>query len=79
MYGTPSYDECYWSDDFYKDKPDKWGMAVSRGEVTFDAVWNTPETDIWVRLSGDNYDVKLALYYDSLKYKKVDKSSTAGL
>lgn len=79
VYGSPIYNEPYWSDDLYKDDLEDWGFAVSLGDVSFEAEWKTPETDIWISLSGDNYKIKLAIYYDSLTYERVNIASTAGL
>lgn len=79
VYGSPSYNERYWSDDLYEDDPEDWGFAISCGDVSFVAEWETPETDIWIRLSGDDYTVKLAIYYDSLTYERENESATAGL
>lgn len=73
VYGSTSKNEPYWSDDLYKDNPDDWGFAVSFGDVSFVAEWETPETDILVVLSGDNYKIRLTLCDDSLTYEKVDK------
>ncbi len=79
VYGAPIFDAPYWSDDLFEDDPDDWGRAISYGHVSFNAQWLTPETEIWVYLSGDNYSISLLIYYDSLTYERVNESYTAGL
>ncbi len=78
-YGAPDSNKKNWKDDLYEDDPDDWGFAVSIGDLSFEASWKTDNTLIWVTLNGDNYDLHVALYYDSLTYERVDNSKTNGL
>lgn len=77
-YGAPAFDKPLWKNDFFKEHPDGWGLAVSRGDVTFGATWSTPTTEITLLLYGDNYKVSHNLYYVSSKAKPEPKS-TSGL
>ncbi|MEM7487090.1 MAG: hypothetical protein AAF348_17925 [Bacteroidota bacterium] len=64
-YGKPKKDENYWRDDLYKNKYDKWGFAISIGDMVMESKWELPDTDIMLKLSGDNYKVSHILRYDA--------------
>ena len=64
-------DKTWWGSDLYKDKPNKWDTALTIGDVEFVALWQTPDTEIWVKLYYDD-GIYLILYYDALTYTKVE-------
>lgn len=64
-----------WLNDEYKDDYSKWGLAVSLGHLEYNAIWNMDETEIMLRLFGENNEVKLVADYTAkLKEKKKKKS-----
>lgn len=78
-YGTPEYSGPEWNDTHYKDRKEKWGMAVSRGDVAFKADWKTKDTEIFLLLDGDNYNCKMYLSYETLNYVPNVDSELDGL
>jgi len=72
-YGEPSdkwingkdYNEVFWFDDLYKDDPSNWGFAISVGDLAYQLIWLTEETEIYLRLKGDNYKIHLSIAYIS--------------
>jgi hypothetical protein len=71
-YGIPEYDQGYWSDDLYKKDKEDWGKAVKYGDVYFQAFWETDTTKILCHLSGDNYEIELAIHYKSKKLEYLE-------
>jgi len=70
-YGRPEYDDEIWHKDLYKDDPDYYGFAVSIGDLEYRVRWETEETEIWLTLDGDNYEIDHHLYYDSKELKEL--------
>lgn len=65
-YGPPEGgDERIWRGEPYENDPAHWGMAVLTGELIYQANWETPGTEILLRLSGDNYKPDLTVQYRS--------------
>jgi len=64
-YGEPISDEQIWKKDRYKNTPEKWGMAILLGELELMAKWDTPDTEIIIRLAGDNYQPAFGIAYKS--------------
>ena len=67
-YGNPVIDEEIWRRSLYKNCPDDKGLAASIGDLTLLAEWETENTVIGIMLSGDNYEIGLAIMYDSKEY-----------
>ncbi|MCI6165969.1 MAG: hypothetical protein MR675_12405 [Lachnospira sp.] len=77
-YGTPVIDQAQWKDDLYKDDPDDWGMAVAVGDVTFVSKWEKADgSTTGIMLKGDNYEINLAIIYQSPDYEY--KENTDGI
>jgi len=65
-YGKPKTDiPGLWKNDLYKDDKSQWGFAISLGHLVYGTSWETSTTRIVFSLWGDNYNIKLALYYTS--------------
>jgi len=64
-YGKPLTDRITWDDDLFKNDRSQWGLAVSIGDLSYGATWETSTTYITLRLWGDNYEISLVLAYDS--------------
>lgn len=45
-YGTPSASETRCDDDFYRDYPERWGMALISNKLSRSATWETPTLKI---------------------------------
>lgn len=81
-YGEPAVDRVIWRNNLYRDDSDRYGFAVSLGHLTYMANWKTPESDVTLILSGDNYDVRLAIKYSSLKHMQqleIEQKAKSGL
>ena len=76
-YGKPMEDKTYWQDDLYKDDASDWGMAVAVGHLQFETIWHTPQTEIRLRLTGDNYTIKHLIVYNSKSRKHQDLKKEA--
>ncbi len=48
-----------------KDDPSEWGMTIAVGHLTFESIWELPDTKINLQLQGDNYKISLAQDYKS--------------
>ena len=72
-FGGDKYKEITWLNDLYKDDPSHWGFAISLGHLVYQSCWETDETDIVLRLSGDNYEIQLNLVYFSKKLKDLEE------
>jgi len=76
-YGEPSdkradgneYKEILWLDDLYKDDPNRWGFAISVGDLIYQSFWEINKTEIYMRLYGDNYKISLLMQYSSKQLK----------
>lgn len=67
-YGTPIMDDEIWGRSLYKDEPDRKGFAISIGDLTMLAEWETENTEVSIMLWGDNYEIKHAISYESKEY-----------
>ena len=74
-YGQPADDQTIWKGDLYRDRPDDYGFAVSLGDLTYYATWETPKTEITLSLRGDNYKIYLMAYYQSKELKDLQQKS----
>lgn len=72
-YGPPSSDKQYWRSDLHKNNYEEWGSAVSLGDLAYYSEWQTPATDIALRLFGDNYVICLVLEYQSVASKNLEE------
>jgi hypothetical protein len=70
-YGTP-YEKTIWNNSFYKDDPDALGLALSMGHVTLGAMWNLSETEVGIILTGDNFEINLAVFYNTKIKELID-------
>jgi hypothetical protein len=67
-YGKPTEDNIFWSNDLYEDDPQEWGMAVSCGHHSRFCRWLNESTDIWLAVTGENFEVTVALEYNSVAH-----------
>jgi hypothetical protein len=71
-YGSPKSDEEIWTDEAYKEDPEKWTLAVSSGHLAYKTVWETGATMISLVLHGDGGNTMFGVIY-SVKEPKEDK------
>ncbi|HUS51072.1 MAG TPA: hypothetical protein VMZ91_12965, partial [Candidatus Paceibacterota bacterium] len=45
-------EEICWKTDLLKDDKSKWGIAVSKGDLSYMLIWETPTTNIELSLKG---------------------------
>ena len=64
-YGKPLYSSGEWiGDSLYKNKPEKYGMAVGLGELQLSARWEADDgSSIEFLMTGDNYDISTRIDY----------------
>ena len=72
-YGEPKEHKPVWLNDLYKNSPDDIGRAISYGHLKLLTKWETPETNIFLGIMGDNYKIKLIIEYSSIKYADLKK------
>ena len=69
-----------WKNSLYKDDPEEWGFAVSIGHLAYIARWETERTNIGLNLTGDNYEITLAVRYEGKSlaesYRETQEEST---
>jgi hypothetical protein len=65
----------HWSNDLYRDDPSDWGTAISIGHLTVYSAWMTPDTEIYLALTGDNFNLTLGLEYQSKKLGKLEDAA----
>lgn len=79
VYGEPTSDKEQWIDDFYKDEPNKKGMAVCRGDLKLVTTWKAEDgAKIVHALTGDNYITKHEVYYAAPELEE-PKPNTDGI
>ena len=74
-HGKPGKDEQYWRNDLYKDDFEHWGFAMSLGHLVYYTTWQTPETDMYLGLTGDNGQVELTVEYQSRDLEELSRRS----
>lgn len=64
-YGRPILDDATWKDDTYRSRGEKVGLAIRSGHLQLAAQWETPTTEVWLFLVGENSQIKLSMKYVS--------------
>ena len=62
-YGKPQSSKTRWLNENYKSSPQYWGLAVSMGQMTQTARWQTPRSDVELTLAGAEFHVLLTIDY----------------
>ena len=73
-YGQPTSDRTVWKNNLYRDDPDRYWMAVAKGDLAYGSSWTTPTTTILLTLTGDNYNISMILSYQSINLKSLIQS-----
>jgi len=66
-YGNSIEDVTRWKNDLYKENYSDWGFAVSLGHLLYYSSWKTDRTEIFMCLSGENYEIENIIEYTSLE------------
>jgi len=74
-YGQPSFDNKNWRNDLYQDDFDKWGFAISLGHLVYAASWETEDSDIYLSLTGENYETSLLIEYASKAFSGLEQKT----
>lgn len=64
-YGEPTGDFINWNNDLYKDNPQDYGTSVAVGYTEYTAYWKLSDTDIILKLKGDNFKINMLVKYAS--------------
>ncbi|PKP61313.1 hypothetical protein CVT91_03460 [Candidatus Atribacteria bacterium HGW-Atribacteria-1] len=64
-YGKPKTDKVIWKRDVFKDDKSYWGTAVVGGDLSCSAQWETPTTEINLKLFGEDWRIILIVSYES--------------
>lgn len=71
-YGKPISDKTYWENNHYKDRYERWGMAISLGYLSYYTRYQVGDTEVLLVLNGENYKISLAIEYTSKKLGKLE-------
>jgi hypothetical protein len=69
-YDKPKIDKVIWKKGSFKDDKSYWGTAIIGGDLSYLAQWETPDTEINLKLFGENWRIKLTLSYESKELKE---------
>lgn len=64
-YGDPVKKTTLWKDDYYKDKHNRWGLAVYNGHLELGMLWQDERTDAIMTLKAEDYDYKFRVVHTS--------------
>lgn len=65
-YGEPSLSGDDWSDDLYKDNPERIGMAIGAEHLTLYRLWTAEDgSEIILSRSGKNFIIDTYIFYSS--------------
>lgn len=78
VHGQSPLTNVNWLNAEHKDDYSKWGLAVSLGHLEYSAIWDAPETEIVLRLYGENNEVKLVAEYTGELEKEKKKVRLKG-
>lgn len=70
-YGAAQAENTLWEDRIHEDDRSKWGLALSQGHLELNSLWQDAETEIELRLHGENGRVFLVASYSSYGYKSL--------
>ena len=78
VHGQSPLTNMNWLNTEHKDDYSKWGLAVSLGHLEYSAIWDTAESEIVLRLYGENNEVKLVAEYTGKLEKDKEKNRVKG-
>lgn len=78
-YGKPNADSVKWKNDLFKDDPEYYGTAVAAGDLEYLTQWDLSDTQIGLRLYGDNYEITFIILYQDAQASDSVPANTNGL
>lgn len=69
-YGPSTSKDLIWQDDYYKDKPNRWGLAVLGGLLEMRMGWDTPRTLARMSLKAVDRDYQFRIVHTSAAMAK---------
>jgi len=74
-YDDPTEEGIEWKKDKYRNEPDKWGLAVSKGDLHYFSIWDTSKTTVIQELGGWKGKISFtpAVVFRSKRYKEIGK------
>jgi hypothetical protein len=66
-YGEPEEENKLWHEATLKDDPNRWGQAVSLGQLSYSTRWQMDQTEVVLSLAGSDNRVSLELVYSASK------------
>jgi hypothetical protein len=64
-YGQPQSDKIIWKNERYRNKPTRYGMALSLGHLAYSSDWKTPSTNIECSMAGENFEIKCTVLFST--------------
>jgi hypothetical protein len=75
-YGEAIERNQFWSNDLYEDSPQEYGLAVAAGHMTRYYQWSADDTNIWLVITGDNFDIDLQIEYVGKEFEELENGRT---
>lgn len=75
-YGRPEFEKEIWNRDRCKDKPRKYGAAVSSGDLEYYVKRETAETEIMMVLLSKDGEIDHSVYYYSKGFRAWEKENS---
>ena len=72
-YSDPNDSKDIWRNDLYQDDYSHWGFAVGLGHYLRYTTWETPDTEIFLGINGENNQISVAIEYKSRKLKDLEE------
>ena len=75
-YGKPENDVQKWKNDLFRDHREGWGIAISVGDLEYIALWKMDRTDVFLQLTGENYEILFGILYQSKQLKDLQEKES---
>lgn len=64
-YGDPVNKQTIWNRDYYKNKHNRWGLAVYSGDLELGMLWQNERTDAIMTLKAEDYKYQFRVVHTS--------------
>ncbi len=78
-YSTPAEEGINWKKDEYRDRSEKWGLAIRKGDLHYFSKWNLPKTTIIIELGGWKDKIYLVAVFRGKKFEEIEKEKIDSL
>jgi len=72
-YNTLAEEGINWKKDEYRDKPEKWGLAILKGHLSYFSKWNMLKTTVILELGGWKDKINLIVVFRGKKFEEIEK------